>query len=560
MGTLMPMSVGMMRRFAVGAAAALALLAPSSAGAATTFTLIGHGWGHGIGMSQYGALGYAQHGWGYKPILRHYFTGTRIAPLAGAVTERVLLSEGPAVHFGADSGMRAVDAVGHATALAAGSYRIQPGGAGGRVQIVSGATGAITKGLVSPVRVNPGSRPLRLDDSAGIGFRGDHWHGSFRIVRSGGSLLCVDLVGLEKYLRGVVPSEMPASWPLPALKAQAIAARSYAVATRNRSGTFDAYADTRSQVYGPIEHEASASTAAVSATSHLVVWYRHTVATTFFSSSSGGRTSSEQAAWDTTYGQPYLVPVRDRYDSAGGANPYHTWPVVTYSPVHLARALGLSGSVASVDMKIDGPSQRVLSLGVTSSGGTSTLSGDTVQVRMGLRSNYFRLLQRTLAVPAAAVAGTPFAVTGRAWPRPSHGLTLQFRSVAGAPWHVSGHALHVGAKGNFSLSLSPASDRAYRIVSAGAAVSPVVRVAVQPALALAVSGGRFHATMYPAVQGATLDLERHTSAGWPVVESATAGVHGHAVFATVPATGQWRVHFGGDATHRRGHSAALAVS
>ena len=190
------------------------------------------------------------------------------------------------------------------------------------------------------MQINPRSQPLRLDDSAGIGFAGDHWHGSFRVIESGSSRSCVDVVGLEKYLRGVVPSEMPASWPLPALKSQAVAARSYAVATRNPSGDFDAYADTRSQVYGPIEHESAASTAAVAATAHRVVWYRGTVATTFFSSSSGGRTSSEQAAWDTTVGQPYLVPVRDRYDSAGGANPNHTWPTQTYSPTGLARALG----------------------------------------------------------------------------------------------------------------------------------------------------------------------------------------------------------------------------
>ena len=81
-----------------------ALSVPASAQAATVFTLTGHGWGHGIGMSQYGALGYAEHGWGYEQILDHYFTGTHVAPLQGSVTERVLLSSGPAVHFGASAG------------------------------------------------------------------------------------------------------------------------------------------------------------------------------------------------------------------------------------------------------------------------------------------------------------------------------------------------------------------------------------------------------------------------------------------------------------------------
>ena len=549
----------MTRRFVASVAAVAALLLPASAQASTVFTLTGHGWGHGIGMSQYGALGYAEHGWSYTQILGHYFTGTHVGPLPASMTERVLLSSGPAVHFGASAGMTLTDAAGTTKKLAAGLYHLQRGGSAGHLQLISRATGGVTKGLVAPVTIHPGSQPLRLNDSAGIGFAGDHWHGSFRVLNSGSSLLCVDVVGLEKYLRGVVPSEMPASWPAPALKTQAVAARSYAVATRNPSGLFDAYADTRSQMYGPIEHEASASTAAVAATVHRVVWYKHTVATTFFSSSSGGRTSSEQAAWGTSSGQPYLVPVVDRYDSAGGANPNHTWPAQTYTPAGLARALGLSGVVGSVTMTIDGPSQRILDLGVTSSGGTSTLSGDQVQGRMGLRSNYFRLLQRTLVVPATAVAGRAFQLTGRAWPRPTGGVTLQRRTAAGSPWQVALAHVKLGAKGNFALSLHPTADRSYRLVSAGKAVSPRVSVAVQPALTLAVVGGHFRATMYPALPGETLMLYKHTPSGWVPVESETAGQKGHAAFTTAPATGTWRVHYVGDATHLRGHSPAIAV-
>ena len=102
----------MTRRFAAWVAAVAALLLPASAQASTVFTLTGHGWGHGIGMSQYGALGYAEHGWGYTQILDHYFTGTHVGPLRASVTERVLLSSGPAVHFGASGGMTLRDAAG----------------------------------------------------------------------------------------------------------------------------------------------------------------------------------------------------------------------------------------------------------------------------------------------------------------------------------------------------------------------------------------------------------------------------------------------------------------
>jgi SpoIID/LytB domain protein len=535
----------------------MALWLPGPAGAATVFTLTGHGWGHGIGMSQYGALGYAEHGWGYKQIMDHYFTGTHVGALGHSATERVLLSSGSAVHFGAGSRMRLKDASGTGMTLAAGTYRLQPGGAHGHLQLVARATGAVTKGLVAPVQVNPGSQPLQLNDSAGIGFARDHWHGSFRVIEDGSSLLCVDVVGMEKYLRGVVPSEMPASWPLPALKAQAVAARSYAVATRNPSGDFDAYADTRSQVYGPIEHESAASTAAVSDTAHQVVWYRHTVATTFFSSSSGGRTSSEQAAWDTTSGEPYLVPVNDRYDNADGANPYHTWPVVTYTGSGLASALGVSGPVSALGMTIDGPSHRVLRLGVTSTGGTTTLTGDQVQVRMGLRSTWFRLAQRTLTAPSTAIAGVPITVSGRAWPVPGR-LQLERRGAPGTAWSVV-TTLKVHRDGTFSVRVTPTADRAYKLLSGGKAVSPRSTVGVQPALTLAVVSGRFRASMYPALQGEELDLYKQTSGGWVKMSTATAGKHGNAVFTTPPATGSWRVHYVGDATHRRGHSAAISV-
>jgi stage II sporulation protein D len=79
------------RTLLVTAALGASLLGPGAASGATLFTLNGHGWGHGIGMSQYGALGYAQHGWTHQQILEHYFTGTTIGQLPTGTKERVLL-------------------------------------------------------------------------------------------------------------------------------------------------------------------------------------------------------------------------------------------------------------------------------------------------------------------------------------------------------------------------------------------------------------------------------------------------------------------------------------
>ena len=135
-----------------------------------------------------------------------------------------------------------------------------------------------------------------------------------------GSLRALNVVGLEQYLYGVVPAEMPSTWAPEALKSQAVAARSYALATRQVGAPFDVYSDTRSQMYLGISSESPATNAAVDATKGQVLFYKGTVATTYFSSTSGGKTESSQA-WTGT-ALPYLVSVSDPYDEI---SPYHDW-------------------------------------------------------------------------------------------------------------------------------------------------------------------------------------------------------------------------------------------
>jgi stage II sporulation protein D len=541
-------------------AAALLGAGPQAGGAATVFSLTGHGWGHGIGMSQYGALGYAQHGWTYGRILAHYYQGTNLAALPGAVLERVLLASGRGSIDLSDAGNLSVVDEGGSTnvTLAAGSYRVEPGSSG-RLRVVNRATGAIAvRALVGPVRIVPGSQAIRVDSSVGIGWAHDHWHGTMRVVRSGSTVSLIDLVPLEYYLRGVVPSEMPSSWPAAALRTQAVAARSYAVATRNPAGLFDSFADTRSQVYGPIEHEAAASTAAVSATTRQAVWYHGAVAVTFFSSSSGGVTASEQAAWGTSSGQPYLVAVRDPYDGAGGLNPNHTWRLRAFTPTGLGAAIG-TGQVASIDLQIDGPSQRVLTAGVHTNAGTLTLSGPQVEARMGLRSNYFRIVGVSLKAPAGVVAGRTLTVAGRVWPRPRGPVALLRRGSASGTWTTLVSRLALAGDGTFALHLKPIANRQYRLRTVSGAVSPQPLVHVFPALTLTHAGGVFRASIYPVIAGTALHLQRHTAAGWTRVASATTGRRGHARFGTAVAAGEWRVTFGGDAHHAASHSPAVTI-
>ena len=545
------------RTLLVTAALGASLLGPGVASGATLFTLSGHGWGHGIGMSQYGALGYAQHGWTHQQILQHYFTGTTIGRLPSGTKERVLLiSSRPSIHLSFTQAATGSDQDRHQP-LAAGRLLPRRPGHRRRSDCACGARrAASTSGRASSARlqVAPHGGPLQLDDAVN-GFIHDHWWGDFRIDRSGGSLSLVDVVGMERYVSGVVPCEMPASWLPEAVQAQAVAARSYAVATAG-GGTFDAYADTRSQMYCPVEHQVAASDAAVAATKHQVVKYGGQVATTFFSSSSGGRTSSIAASWGST-NQPYLVPVRDRYDGADGLNPNHTWAPRVFSPSALGSALGVGGSVSSLDTTIDGPSQRVLSVLVHGGGGDHSLTAGDVFSRLGLRSTYFRILQVTLVAPKSSTAGDAYHLKGRLWPRPKGAFRLESKMRRVRQLAAGDGAGGAGLDRPLLDQRRPVADASYRLVRKGAS-SPTVHVRVHAALTLSKKGG-FHGTMLPRLAGATVTLQRLSAGRWVSAGTATVGAKGGYRFSTAVTSGSWRAHFRRDSDHSSGASATLVV-
>ena len=162
-----------------------------------------------------------------------------------------------------------------------------------------------------------------------------------------GALRAVNNVQLEAYLYGVVPSEMPYTWVPEALKVQAVAARSYALAVRKLNSWFDLYPDTRSQVYSGIAGEKPSATAAVQETAGEVVLYNGKVATTYFYSSSGGRTAAADEVWAGPP-VPYLQSVNDPYDTI---SPHHRWGPIAISAARLDRLLGAPGKL--VDVRLD---------------------------------------------------------------------------------------------------------------------------------------------------------------------------------------------------------------
>lgn len=388
---------------ALGAAATVAPAQTTTAPAVDTFTFTGHGWGHGVGLSQYGARGRALAGWDAARILHHYYHGAALT-VQRKRTVRVLLSSGrtsaavwsptPWRAIGARPNGRTV------TPLRAGAayvLRMLPDGrlaldlGPKRVAIFTGAMRVQARAAGSLVAWGPKQpEPTR------------RYRGGLRAVPTGGSFDLVNVVSLEDYLKGVVPREMPASWgddALPALVAQAVAARSYAIATMKPTANYDLYDDDRSQVYGGVSAEDPRSTRAVEATRGTVLTYDGAVITAFFFSTSGGRTEDVQNIFRGSAPRPYLVSVPDPYDRI---SPYHDWPdPPTFTGARLGSLLGLDGPVTDVTIVRRGVSPRVLEARVTTRSGRQTsLTGTTMRAELGLRDTWFSV---TKDAPGAVV-------------------------------------------------------------------------------------------------------------------------------------------------------------
>jgi stage II sporulation protein D len=314
-------------------------------------------------MSQWGAEGYAVHGWGWKRILAHYYPGTALLREEPR-TVRVLLAEGKGrVMLGSRAPFVVRDGHGRRVRLEAGRHAVSAGlRLGG-------------KRLAAPLRVVPGLAPVSVD---GRGYRGE-----ILLYRSAGALQVVNEVLLERYLRGVVPWEMPHDWQPEALRAQAVAARSYALATANPGGRYDLVSDTRDQMYGGIEAETPETNLAVGATAGQVLMWDGEVALTYYSSTSGGRTESVSDAFHVEP-VPYLRAVADPYDTL---SPHHKWGPFRFAPGVLAKKLGVP-AVEKLRVRRNA-SGRVANLVVRWRTGWRVITGRDVEHALSLPSTWF---------------------------------------------------------------------------------------------------------------------------------------------------------------------------
>jgi len=359
--------------------ASYALLAPAAGRAAPVLVIDGGGDGHGVGMSQWGADGLAQHGFTYQQILAHYYTGTTIGTAPPGRLVRVLMQ----------SGRNSIVFTGAATA---DGHRLSPAEIY-RATLDGGAHVALSLShgrrlvLAAPLTVTGSAGVIQLDGTAVNGVFNGRYRGSLELLQDGHSgLEALNLVGLDDYVRGVVAAESDATWPLAELEAQAVASRTYAITDALDTG-FDVYADTRSQKYGGIAAETPATDRAVALTTDQVVTYQGKPVITYFFSSSGGETEDVQNAFPGSQPEPWLVGVPDPYDTLA---PTHRFGPDRLSLGAADAALGglLKGTLKTIDVTRRGVSPRILSAVVVGTGGSSSVTGDQLAQSFDLPSTW----------------------------------------------------------------------------------------------------------------------------------------------------------------------------
>ena len=477
------------------AAAVVALVIPAAASAGTVFLLDGRGWGHGVGMSQWGAEGYARHGYDYERILAHYYPHTHVA-IAQPREVRVLLSEAQhSVRIGSAAPFVVVDARGH-------RLHLPP-----RAVVVDRRFLLRHQRLRQPIRFEPGAQPLQVDL---LGYRGN-----VVVKAKPDGLMVVNVLPLDRYLRGVVPWEAPKGWHEQTYEAQAVAARSYTLATLHPGEDFDLYPDQRSQMYGGITAERPETNVAIGATAGRVLVWQDRIIAAYYFSSSGGRTSSVHDAWPKAHQVPYLVSVRDPYDYL---SPHHVWPTQVLSAGRVAAALGVSG-VRDVEI-VRNSSGRARAVRVLTSRGWRTFRGATIRAKFHLGSTDFDLRALRLDDPGRVLYGATVDVTG--FVRGLGKARLQQLTPVG--WKTVRH-LRVAPDGRFVARLKAAASTEFRLAYNGLAGDPV-GLQVAPRVLVHASGSRLQVTVRPALP---LRVERLSHRRWLAVAASSAGVFDRAL-------------------------------
>lgn len=357
-----------------------------------TITIKGHGYGHGHGMSQYGAEGAARKGLKHRRILAFYYPGTKRDTAGGRVTVAISADTTDDLIVEARKGLTVRDTRrGKRVELpdnGASRWRVAVDGDGvNRVSYRTRKWHAWRK-LRGQGEFYAGGRPITLVTPAGE----RDYRGRLRVGVASGDRVTINDLTLESYLKGVVPLEIPALWSAEAVRAQAVAARTYAAYERNhpRTSAYQICDTTSCQVYGGVDAEHPASNRAVDATKGTILTSGGQPAFTQFSSSSGG--------WTAKGSQPYLPAQKDPYDGWAG-NPVHSWSLQVRD-TRLEQVWPQVGNLRRISVTgRDGNGAwngRVRNIVLRGSEGRVLVSGDTFRAVLGLRSTWvtFRVAGR----------------------------------------------------------------------------------------------------------------------------------------------------------------------
>jgi stage II sporulation protein D len=384
-------------------------LAAAPAQGAARLVVRGAGFGHGVGMSQYGAYGFAQQGAEHAAILAHYYTGTQLGRLDGGTEVRVLLKTARRIVFanaGSVAGGRRLDPA---------KRYIVTSGLGSAVTLRS-ASGRDLGSYESPLTITGAGGGVQVNGRSANAAMNGRYRGTLQLRASAlGGVSAINALGLDDYIRGVVAGEMPSTWPAEALRTQAVAARTYGLATRKQGDGFDQYADTRSQVYNGIAGETAATDAAVAATAGEVVVYQGKPIVTYYFSTSGGRTEDVENVFTGADPAPYLTSVDDPFD---GVSPRHRW-TKRMSLRSAQRRLGrlVRGRLVRIRVLQRGRSPRVMRAQIVGTGGRTTASGATLRRKLGLYDTWARFT----VITAKGSRGDGDTPRGPAQPAPPTG-------------------------------------------------------------------------------------------------------------------------------------------
>ena len=374
------------------------------------FLFKGRGNGHGLGMSQWGARGRASAGQDYKKILASYYSGTRIDSRDTAGLVRVALTDDPLdlarpwPHlFGPlpfVAGPLTVDGVPQLQIAAGSTLGFDATPAGQPTAFVLGADGSTGTPVVIAQTLtirtaNPGGLRTNIMQIMGGDFRTGaeqrRYAGLLQIIPKGAAtILPVNVLPMEDYLKGVVPAEMPPYWGVEALKAQAIAGRTFAIHKLGGGGDFDLRASESDQAYSGLTDQRAESNAAVDGTRGQVLTYQGQLITAFYMASDGGHTESSEYRFVTwSHGAQlrshlgYLTGVSDPFDRAP------TWQVGPFSASGAATILRDNGDdigdrLVGIDVLQKDASGRLVGVRLRGSNKSVEVSGPTLRFLFGL--------------------------------------------------------------------------------------------------------------------------------------------------------------------------------